>query len=42
MTKGKHYLVDTIPLDRRVKMLIARTWALTFLPLEALCSVLKS
>ena len=24
MTKGKHYLVDTIPLDRRVKMLIVK------------------
>lgn len=36
----KHYLVD-IPLDRRIKMLIARTWALTFLPLEALCLFLE-
>jgi hypothetical protein len=38
----KHYLVDTVPTGRRVKMLIARTWALTLLPLEALCLFWKS
>lgn len=37
----KHYLVDTIPVKRRIKMLIARTWALTLFPLEALCSFWK-
>ena len=36
----RRYLVD-IPLDRRIKMLIARTWALTLLPLEALCLFLE-
>jgi len=36
----RRYLVD-IPLDRRIKMFIARTWALTFLPLEALCLFLE-
>ncbi len=36
------YLVQTIPVERRVSMLIARTWALTILPLEAACLFLKS
>ncbi len=31
-------LNNTIPVETRVKMLIARAWALTLLPLEAICS----
>lgn len=36
----RRYLVD-IPLGRRIKMFIACTWALTLLPLEALCLFLE-
>ncbi|HND48381.1 MAG TPA: hypothetical protein PLL95_07450 [Anaerolineales bacterium] len=38
----RYYLVNTLPANRRIKMLIGRAWTLALLPLETLCFISNS